>query len=101
MLIEYIELMIRHRHPEDRITRYTAYIVALFTRVVLSSTECHTVPDDPDGTRTHGSGSSGAAPLASPPSGGTRAAQPPPPAPAGFPSMRISASRRMLRTSTS
>jgi predicted nucleic acid-binding protein len=48
ILIEYVELMGRRRHPEERIALFTAYILALFTPVTLSSTECHTVPDDPD-----------------------------------------------------
>jgi len=48
ILAEYIELMLRRNHPQERITRYVAYLVALFTRITVTSTSCHTAPSDPD-----------------------------------------------------
>jgi predicted nucleic acid-binding protein len=40
--------MVRRNHPEDRIARYVAFIMELFTAVSVTSTGCHTAPDDPD-----------------------------------------------------
>lgn len=48
ILAEYVELMQRKNHPAERIARYVAYIMALFTPVTITSTTCHTPPADQD-----------------------------------------------------
>ena len=48
ILAEYVELMLRRNHPQERITRYVAFIMELFTSITVTSTSCHTAPDDPD-----------------------------------------------------
>jgi len=50
ILDEYIELMIRKKHPHDRITLFVAYIREFFTHVVVTSATCHTAPPDRDDT---------------------------------------------------
>jgi len=48
ILEEYVELLVRQKHPPERIALYTAFIMELFTRVSVTSTTCHTTPSDPD-----------------------------------------------------
>jgi predicted nucleic acid-binding protein len=48
ILDEYVELMVRRRHPTERIALYTAFIIELFTNIDITSSTCHTPPSDPD-----------------------------------------------------
>lgn len=48
MLDEYVEVMRRRNHPEDRIAKFLAFVISLFTKVIVTSTACHTLPSDPD-----------------------------------------------------
>jgi uncharacterized protein len=48
ILEEYVDVLARRNHPQDRITRYIALIRKLFTPIAVTSTNCHTPPDDPD-----------------------------------------------------
>jgi predicted nucleic acid-binding protein len=48
ILAEYVDVLLRRRHPRERVTRYVAYLAALFTDVTVTSRGCHTPPDDPD-----------------------------------------------------
>lgn len=48
MLEEYVEVMRRRNHPEDRIAKFLAFVISLFTKVTITSTVCHTPPSDAD-----------------------------------------------------
>jgi predicted nucleic acid-binding protein len=48
ILAEYVELMLRRNHPPERISRYVAYLASLFTCINVTSSSCHTAPEDPD-----------------------------------------------------
>lgn len=48
ILEEYVEILLRRNHPQERITRYVALIKELFTNVTITSTTCPTAPSDPD-----------------------------------------------------
>lgn len=48
ILEEYVEVMRRRNHPEERIAKFLAYVISLFTKVTVTSISCHTPPSDPD-----------------------------------------------------
>jgi len=48
ILDEYVELMVRRKHPQDRIALFVSFIHELFTCVAVVSVTCHTLPTDAD-----------------------------------------------------
>ena len=48
ILEEYVDVMRRRNHPEDRIARFIAFVIELFTNVNITTTVCHAPPYDPD-----------------------------------------------------
>ena len=48
MLEEYVEVMCRKNHPEDRIAKFVAFLIALFTNITVTTTTCDAPPTDLD-----------------------------------------------------